>query len=130
MTMTTAMEVVRRRVPNDNSCLFYAIAYNCDPQQGQELLGVAKEDGDADAVTTADAATTEAKQQELRKVCASVAENDPDPDTRALLLGMGISEYAEWIMVEHHWGGENEVICLAAHVGCKIAVVSAETVLT
>ena len=68
--MTTAMEVVRRRVPNDNSCLFYAIAYNCDPQQGQELLGVAKEDGDADAVTTADAATTEAKQQELRKVCA------------------------------------------------------------
>ena len=101
------------RVPNDNSCLFYSIAYCCEASV------------DASAVTTA------AKQQELRQVCAAAARADPDPATRALLVGQeDVEAYAAWIVGEHHWGGEHEVICLAAHYGCRVAVVSADAVLT
>ena len=59
----------RLRVPNDNSCLFYAVAYLCDESLDET------------------AATTAAKAAELRGVCRDAAAADPDPETRALILG-------------------------------------------
>jgi len=106
------MEPKRVRVPNDNSCLFYAICYVCEES--------------ADAAS----ATTAAKQQELRGVCAAAARADPDPVSRALQLGQDVEAYATWIMKEHNWGGEHEVICLADHYRRRVAVVSADATLT
>ena len=45
------MECVRRSVPNDNSCLFYAVAYLVDGPD----------------------AVSDATQKELRRVCADAA---------------------------------------------------------
>ena len=47
----TIMECVRRSVPNDNSCLFYAVAYLVDGPD----------------------AVSDATQKELRRVCADWA---------------------------------------------------------
>ncbi|CAE7502958.1 otu1, partial [Symbiodinium necroappetens] len=61
-------------------------------------------------------------------VCAQDALRDPDPLTRALLLGFNsVDEYAEWIRNEFHWGGENEIISLAKHYGLEVAVVCCES---
>ena len=64
----------RRQVPNDNSCLFYAISYL------------------AEGTTPGRAVETR-----LRAVVADSVLADPDPDTRALFLGMPVGEYAGWI---------------------------------
>ncbi|CAJ1357920.1 unnamed protein product [Effrenium voratum] len=94
---------VRRRVPNDHSCLFWAIAYLTEGEVGR------------------------AKAKELREVCAQDALRDSDP-SRALLLGFNsVEEYANWIRNEFHWGGENEILCLARHYGVEAAVVCCES---
>lgn len=96
---------VRRNVPNDHSCLFWAIAYLTEGPN-----------------------SSRAKARELREVCANDALNDTDPATRALLLGFnGIEEYAAWIRNEFHWGGENEVLALAKHYKCEIALVCCQS---
>ncbi|CAL1127991.1 unnamed protein product [Cladocopium goreaui] len=96
---------VRRNVPNDHSCLFWAVAYLTE---GSEL--------------------GRAKAKELREVCAQDALQDPDPFTRALLLGFNsVEEYAMWIRNEFHWGGENEILCLAKHYCVEVAVVCCES---
>ncbi|CAE8585738.1 unnamed protein product [Polarella glacialis] len=101
----SVLQPVRRHVPNDHSCLFWALAY----------LGEGGECG-------------RAKAQELREVCAQEALKDPDPATRALLLGFDSVElYATWIRNEFHWGGENEVLVLAKHYGLEVAVVCCES---
>ena len=87
------MDCVRRSVPNDNSCLFYAVAYLVDGPD----------------------AVSDATQKELRRVCAEAATADPDPEARAVLLGAPVDEYAEWIQKPHNWGGEHEIIALANH---------------
>ena len=102
----------RLRVPNDNSCLFYAVAYLCDESLDET------------------AATTAAKAAELRGVCRDAAAADPDPETRALILGQSVEDYGRWIMVDHNWGGESEILALAAHYGRRVAVVSADALLT
>jgi len=99
------MQPIRRSVPNDNSCLFYAAAY----------LG---EEG---------AAASHAVQRKLRKVVADAVLADADPATRGLMLGKPVEEYAEWIQNEFHWGGENEIVELCAFYGCRLAIVSAES---
>jgi len=97
--------VLRRRVPNDHSCLFWAVAYVAEG-----------------------AGCSRSKAHELREVCAQDALNDADPATRALLLGMNsIEEYATWIRNDFHWGGENEVMVLAKHYGVEVAVVCCES---
>lgn len=99
------MRAIRRRVPNDHSCLFWAISYLAE---------------------CADCGRT--KAQELRNVCAQDALSDPDPSTKALLLGFdSIGEYANWIRNDFHWGGENEIVCLAKHYKVEVAVVSCES---
>lgn len=100
-----ALCVIRRRVPNDHSCLFWAMAYVAEG---------------------ADSSRTKARQ--LREVCAEEALQDPDPATRALLLGHdSVQEYAAWIRNEFHWGGENEVFVLAKHYNVEVAVVDCES---
>lgn len=97
--------MIRRMVPNDHSCLFWAIAY-------------AAEGGEASS----------AKARELREICAQDALSDPDPVTRALLLGFeNVEEYATWIRNEFHWGGENEVLALSRHYVVEVALVSCES---
>ena len=78
------MECIRRAVPNDNNCLFTAIAY---------------------CVKGPDAVSSETAKA-LRKACADAALADPDPATRALLCGHDdVATYAEWVQVEHAWSG-------------------------
>jgi hypothetical protein len=101
------MECVRRTVPNDNSCLFYAVAYLVEG---------------ADAVS-------EETQKELRRICAEAATADPDPVARALLLDSPVDEYAEWIQKPHNWGGEHEVVALANYYRRRVCVVSADATL-
>jgi len=97
--------MLRRRVPNDHSCLFWALAYVAE---GADV--------------------NKKKAQELREVCAQDAMKDEDPATRALLLGFNsIDEYATWIRNEFHWGGENEVLALSRHYGVEVALVSCES---
>lgn len=99
-----AAEAIRRSLPNDHSCLFWAVAYLAEGDVGR------------------------AKAAQLREVCAQDALRDPDPLTRALLLGFNsVDEYAEWIRNEFHWGGENEIISLAKHYGLEVAVVCCES---
>ena len=101
------MECARRSVPNDNSCLFYAVAYLVDGPD----------------------AVSDATQKELRRVCAEAATADPDPEARAVLLGSPVDEYAEWIQKPHNWGGEHEIIALANHFRRRICVVSVDATL-
>jgi len=64
----------------------------------------------------------------LREVCAKDALEDPDPATRALMLGFdSVGEYATWIRNEFHWGGENEVLVLARHYRLEVAVVCCQS---
>eukprot|EP00927_Polykrikos_kofoidii_P017162 TRINITY_DN17789_c0_g1_i1.p1 TRINITY_DN17789_c0_g1~~TRINITY_DN17789_c0_g1_i1.p1 ORF type:complete len:428 (-),score=85.09 TRINITY_DN17789_c0_g1_i1:324-1523(-) len=105
MADSTSSELVaiRRNVPNDHSCLFSALAYLAE--DGQNSCG-------------------KAKVRELRAICADEALADPDPGTKALLLGMNdVQEYAAWIKNEFHWGGENEIMVLAKHYGLEVAVI-------
>ena len=101
------MDCVRRSVPNDNSCLFYAVAYLVDGPD----------------------AVSDATQKELRRVCADAATADPDPEARAVLLGSPVDVYAAWIQQPHNWGGEHEIIALANHFRRRICVVSADATL-
>jgi len=98
------MQPIRRSVPNDNSCLFYAIAYVAEGE-----------------------AASNAVQQRLRGVVAAAVLADDDPETRGLMLGKSVEEYAGWIKNEFHWGGENEIVELSASYGCRLAIISAES---
>eukprot|EP00562_Extubocellulus_spinifer_P002114 CAMPEP_0178489236 /NCGR_PEP_ID=MMETSP0696-20121128/10272_1 /TAXON_ID=265572 /ORGANISM="Extubocellulus spinifer, Strain CCMP396" /LENGTH=405 /DNA_ID=CAMNT_0020117031 /DNA_START=54 /DNA_END=1271 /DNA_ORIENTATION=+ len=100
--------MIRRSVPNDNACLFYALAYLCE-----------------------DAEPSRKVECTLREVCAQSALNDSDAETRALFLGHPtVQVYADWIRNAHHWGGENEIVMLAEHYGVEVVVVSCESLST
>jgi len=100
--------LIRRNVPNDHSCLFWAIAY------------LAEGPG-----------SSHSKARELREVCAQDALKDPDPDLRALLLGYDhVDQYAAWIRNDFHWGGEAEIASLAKHYNVEVVVVSCEAMRT
>ena len=100
--------LMRGTVKADNSCLFTATARLCE--------GV-----------TADVPLKTAGRR-LRAVCADAVLTDPDPATRAIMLGHdSVEAYSDWIRNEHHWGGEPEVLTLAAHFGVAIVIVSCES---
>lgn len=99
--------MIRRTVPNDNSCLFYAIAYCCEGVDASRSV-----------------------EQRLRGVVRDAVLADPDPDTRSLFLGRPVAEYAQWIMNSHHWGGESEIVVLSDYYKVEIAVVSCEMMST
>ena len=102
--MAAAEGLVRRSVPNDNSCLFYALAYLCEGAEASKAV-----------------------ETRLRKLVADIELNHPDPETRALFLEKPVAEYAEWIVNPFHWGGENEILTLATHYDVEVAVVSCES---
>lgn len=100
--------LTRHKVPADNSCLFTACAYLCQGLTGDIELKVAG--------------------RVLRTVCAETVVADPDPDTRALMLGHdSVDAYHMWIRNEMHWGGEPEVLMLAEHFKAQLVVVSCES---
>jgi len=92
---------VRRRVPNDHSCLFWAIAYVAEKGPPEK-----------------------SKARELREVCAQDAMKDPDPITRALILGHdSMEDYVAYVRNEFNWGGESEVATLAQHYCLEVVIV-------
>ena len=100
--------LTRGTVKADNSCLFTAIARLCENIESEHPLKTAG--------------------RKLRGVCAEAAAADPDPQLKALLLGHdSIELYAAWINNDHHWGGEPEVVMLAAHFGVEIVICSCES---
>ena len=85
------MVLSRFSVRADNSCLFSAVARLCE--------GIAEE------------IPLKTAARRLREVCAEAAKDDPDPDTKALLLGHdSVAAYGNWIRLDHNWGGEPEVV--------------------
>ncbi|KAJ1453224.1 hypothetical protein M885DRAFT_524886, partial [Pelagophyceae sp. CCMP2097] len=102
------MEARRVRVPNDNGCLFSAVAYLCDGGR----------------------AATREEQLALREVVALAVLADADAESRALVVGQPVEAYAAWIRDEFHWGGEHEIIVFSQHYGVRLCVVSADGLLT
>ena len=100
----------RASVAADNSCLFTTFAKLCaEPAPASEPL-------------------LKAAGRELRAVCATAVLADPDPATRAVLLGHdSVAAYGEWIRNEMHWGGEPEIVMLAEHFGVEAVVTSCES---
>eukprot|EP00037_Helgoeca_nana_P021209 m.213296 g.213296 ORF g.213296 m.213296 type:complete len:392 (+) comp25555_c0_seq1:104-1279(+) len=96
---------VRRRVPTNHSCLFECFNVLC---QGLKEWEPASSSG-------------------LRALCANVVMTDPDPETKALMLGMAVDKYAVWITNEMNWGGEHEIVALADFFGVEVGVVSCES---
>ena len=98
----------RRRVANDNDCLFTSIGYLCEV--GGSGRGMAST---------------------MRRVVAERVGSDSETFSAAV-LGMGCLEYQQWIRNHFNWGGELEIVILAGHFDVQIAVVSCEsgTVLT
>jgi hypothetical protein len=92
----------RVRVPPDGNCLFYCISYLMHGKYNTQLAS------------------------ELRAVCAETAFSHFDPETREIVLGMPIEEYARKITRFSEWGGEVEIVTLARHFGVKIVMVSCE----
>jgi ribA/ribD-fused uncharacterized protein len=92
---------VRRHVPNDNECLFTAIAY------------------------VAEGSRFNAAGQRLRRVCADKIASDPETYSEAV-LGMPNAAYCEWITNPFNWGGEVELGILASHFDLELCVVSME----
>ena len=99
----------RLSVKPDNSCLFTSVARLCEGRGPEE--GALRVAG-----------------HKLREVCAAAAAADPDPTMKALLLGHdSVEAYGRWICMDHNWGGEPEILMLAAHFGVEIAVCSCES---
>ena len=83
------MSLERRHVPADNNCLFTATSYLCEGPKTDIELNVAA--------------------RKLRAVCAAAVLSDPDPLTRAALLGVeSVQAYDEWILNKNHWGGSQK----------------------
>ena len=71
----------RRAVPPDHSCLFAALGYLCEP-----------------------AGFAAGRTDRLRAVVAAAALADPQPEARAVLLGMPVGTYAAAIRRPGQWG--------------------------
>ncbi len=106
--MAGVVELMRGHVKADNSCLFTAMAQLCEGIMADIPLQNAA--------------------RKLRARCGELALADPDPVTRALLLGHdSVQAYAEWIQTSTNWGGEPEIAYLASHYEVEIVVCSAQS---
>mmetsp|Transcript_37250 Transcript_37250/g.60327 ORF Transcript_37250/g.60327 Transcript_37250/m.60327 type:complete len:345 (-) Transcript_37250:130-1164(-) len=86
--------VVRRQIPDDNSCLFNAVGYVLE---GQSLAHASR----------------------LRKVIADAVSKDPITFNEGF-LGKSPSDYAHWIQLPGSWGGAIELFILAQHYRTEI----------
>lgn len=84
-----------RVMPDDNSCLFRAVAY--------VLLDKNREAGDS-----------------LRELAASIVSK-PDSPWDEATLGMTPSQYAQWIRQPEHWGGAIELSIFATYFAIELA---------
>ena len=109
LTMSsTGEDIIRHSVPADHSCLFASVAYLCQGTSGEVELRTAG--------------------RKLREVCAQAVLADPDPASRAIMLGHdSVEAYVQWIRNETHWGGEPEVLMLAEHFETELVIVSCES---
>lgn len=89
-------QMVIRQMPDDNSCLFSAVAYVM--HQDRSRAG------------------------ELRQLAAHLVLSDP-ANYDAAVLGRDPAEYAQWIAQPHHWGGAIELALLARHYATEMASV-------
>ena len=104
----SAADIIRHSVPADHSCLFASVAYLCQGISGEVELRTAG--------------------RKLREVCAQAVLADPDPASRAIMLGHdSVEAYVQWIRNETHWGGEPEVLILAEHFETELVIVSCES---
>jgi ubiquitin thioesterase OTU1 len=93
--------LVLRIMPDDNSCLFRAVA--------SAVLG------DLDAVT------------ELRSVVAQYIQSNPDKYTKVVLDNKEPDAYCRWIQSEDAWGGQIELDILSQHFGVEICSIDVQT---
>jgi len=93
--------MVRRKIADDNSCLFNAVGYVLEGK-------------------------TRSKAPQLRSLIASLVVADPDEYSDAV-LGQPNPEYAQWIMEPKSWGGAIELSILAQHYQAEIAAFDVST---
>eukprot|EP00656_Telonema_subtile_P024747 TRINITY_DN26919_c0_g1_i1.p1 TRINITY_DN26919_c0_g1~~TRINITY_DN26919_c0_g1_i1.p1 ORF type:complete len:417 (-),score=90.99 TRINITY_DN26919_c0_g1_i1:117-1367(-) len=95
-------------VPDDNDCLFSALAY----------------------LTSEDATYSPAGNMVLRKYCAEIVASDPELYAE-WVLGMENAAYQQWIVNKFNWGGENEIIIIGPRkFKLEVCVVSMESFTT
>jgi len=97
----TIGDMVRRKMADDNSCLFNAVGYTLE---GRSRI----------------------KASQLRSLIASLVVADPQTYSEAM-LGKETSTYANWIREVKHWGGAIELSILAQHYHTEIAAFAIST---
>eukprot|EP00741_Cyanophora_paradoxa_P024699 tig00000282_g23843.t1 len=87
--------VVRRKVADDNSCLFSSVGYVLE---GHDVT----------------------KAPQLRRLIANAVGADPEEYNEAV-LGKTNAEYQKWILSPNSWGGAIELSILSRHYRTEIA---------
>ncbi|KIW69028.1 hypothetical protein PV04_04932 [Phialophora macrospora] len=93
--------LVLRIMPDDNSCLFRAVA--------SAVLS------DVDAVT------------ELRSIIAQYIQANPEKYTKAVLDNKEPDAYCRWIQTEDAWGGQIELDILSQHFDVEICSIDVQS---
>jgi OTU-like cysteine protease len=98
---TSHLYAMVRKIPDDNSCLFHAIAYVCDnrSRDGSDLL---------------------------RQISASIVASDPTKFNEAM-LGMPNNQYVQRLLDPLKWGGAVEVELLSGYYATEICVHDIQT---
>ena len=92
--------LVLRIMPDDNSCLFRAIANAIMP--GLDTMN------------------------ELRSVVAQTIQGNPDVYSKAVLDNKDPDEYCRWIQTEDAWGGQIELNIFSNHFGVEICSIDVQ----
>jgi ubiquitin thioesterase OTU1 len=82
----------RKVIPNDNSCLFHAVAFSLGVQDSPETM----------------------RSIVVRKILSNPGEWEGMLDRKT------VSEYTRWIMLPESWGGQVEMQILSSHYKCEI----------
>ncbi|KAK5049575.1 hypothetical protein LTR84_004504 [Exophiala bonariae] len=93
--------LVLRIMPDDNSCLFRAVA--------------------SAAISELDAVT------ELRSIIAQTIHHNPEKYSKAILDNKEPEVYCRWIQTEDAWGGQIELDILAQHFDIEICSIDVQT---
>lgn len=93
--------MVVRKIADDNSCLFNAVAYVAARRPRETA-------------------------EELRAIVAGTILSDPQTYNRAL-LEQPTEDYARWILLPSSWGGAIELGILADYYECQIASIDVKT---
>lgn len=95
--------MLRKTIPDDNSCLFNAIGYLCENRNLN-------------------------KASELREIVAGIIMSDPNTYNDSMLdENKTNDEYVEWILKNSSWGGEIELNILSQHYNITIVAIDIQT---